>query len=79
MDQINAVFVNILNIGVGIAVAVAAVATMVGAFIYMTAAGNPRQMEVGKAAIVNALTGLVIVLLARVIAGLIQSAVTGAA
>ena len=33
----------------------------------------------GKAAIVNALTGLVIVLLARVIAGLIQSAVTGAA
>ncbi|MGE0135962.1 MAG: hypothetical protein AB7T16_12630 [Dehalococcoidia bacterium] len=79
MDQINSVFVNILNIGLGIAVAVAAVATMVGAFIYMTSAGNPRQMETGKAAIVNALTGLVIVLLARVIAGLIQSAVTGAA
>jgi hypothetical protein len=47
---------------------------MWGAFLYMSAAGSPRQMEAGKAAIVNALAGLAIVLLARVIAGMVQDA-----
>jgi len=74
MDQINALFENLLNIGLGVAVAVAAFFVMWGAFLYMSAAGSPRQMEQGKTAIVNALTGLAIVLLARVIAGMVQSA-----
>jgi hypothetical protein len=45
-----------------------------GAFLYMSAAGSPRQMANGKSAIVNALAGLAIVLMARVIAGMIQDA-----
>ena len=45
--------------------------------MYMSAAGSPRQMESGKAAMINALFGLAIVLSARVIAGLIQSALGG--
>ena len=47
---------------------------MWGAFLYMSAAGSPHQMERGKSAMVNALAGLAIVLSARVIAGLLQSA-----
>ena len=74
MDQINVLFTNLLNIGIGVAVAVSAFFVMWGAFLYMSAAGSPRQMEQGKSAIVNALAGLVIVLLARVIAGLVQEA-----
>ena len=74
MDQINALFANLLNIGIGVAVAVSAFFVMWGAFLYMSAAGSPRQMEAGKTAIVNALAGLAIVLLARVIAGLVQEA-----
>jgi hypothetical protein len=50
---------------------------MWGAFLYMSAAGSPHQMERGKAAIVNALVGLAIVLMARVIAGMIQSSLGG--
>ncbi len=79
MEEINALFENLLNIGLGVAVAVAAFFVMWGAFLYMSAAGSPRQMEQGKAAIVNALAGLAIVLLARVIAGMISDALGGTA
>ena len=74
MQSINALFTNLLNIGVGVAVTVAAFFLMWGAFIYMSAGGSPRQMETGKAAMINALFGLAVVLSARVVAGMIQSA-----
>ncbi len=80
MDQINTLFNNLIDIGTGVGVAVAAFFVMWGAFLYMSAAGSPHQMERGKAAIVNALVGLAIVLMARVIAGMIQSSLgSGAA
>jgi hypothetical protein len=74
MESINTLFENLLNIGVGVAVTVAAFFLMWGAFVYMSAGGSPHQMERGKSAMVNALAGLAIVLSARVIAGMIQSA-----
>ncbi len=77
VPQINALFTSLLNVGVGVGVTVAAFFLMWGAFMYMSAAGSPRQMETGKAAMINALAGLAIVLSARVIAGMIQSALGG--
>jgi len=74
MEQINSLFENLLTVGLGVAVAVSAFFVMWGGFLYLSAAGSPRQMEQGKTAIVGALTGLAIVLLARVIAGMVQSA-----
>jgi hypothetical protein len=78
MNAINTLFTNLLNVGLGVAVTVAAFYLMVGAFIYMSAGGSPHQMERGKSAMLNALAGLAIVLAARVIAGMIQSALAGA-
>ncbi len=78
MESINALFTNLLNIGLGVAVTVAAFFLMWGAFLYMSAAGSPRQMESGKSAMLNALIGLGIVLSARVVAGLVQSALASA-
>ena len=75
MDQINTLFNNLLNVGMGVGVAVSAFFVMWGAFLYMSASGSPHQMERAKGAIVNALAGLAIVLMARVIAGMIQSAI----
>ena len=77
--SIGGLFTNLLNIGVTVAVSVSAFFLMWGAFIYMSAGGSPRQMESGKAAMLNALVGLGIALSARVIAGLIQSAMAGGA
>ena len=75
MDEVNALFGNLLDIGTGVAAAVSAFFVMWGAFLYMSAAGSPRQMETAKAAIFNALAGLALVLLARVIARMVQEAV----
>ena len=77
MNAINTLFGNLLSIGLGVAVTVAAFYLMVGAFIYMSAGGSPHQLERGKSAMLNALAGLAIVLAARVIAGMIQSALAG--
>jgi hypothetical protein len=76
---ITALFTRLLNIGLTVAVSVSAFFLMWGAFVYMSAGGSPRQMESGKAAMLNALVGLGIALSARVIAGLIQQALAGAA
>ncbi len=77
MEAINRLFTSLLNIGAGVGVTVAAFFLMWGAFLYMSAGGNPRHMEAGKAAMMNALIGLAVVLSARVIAGLIQQGVAG--
>ena len=76
---ITALFSRLLNIGLTVAVSVSAFFLMWGAFVYMSAGGSPRQMESGKAAMLNALVGLGIALSARVIAGLIQQALAAAA
>ena len=72
--QINSLFNNLLRIGTTVAVSVAAFFVLWGAFIYMSAAGSPRQAESGKAAIVNALLGLAIALAAVTIARGVQQA-----
>jgi len=77
VDSINTLFTNLLNIGLGAAVTVGAFYLMWGAFIYMSASGSPHQMERGKSAMLNALAGLAIVLSAKVIVGMIQSALGG--
>ncbi len=74
---ITALFSRLLNIGLTVAVSVSAFFLMWGAFVYMSAGGSPRQMESGKAAMLNALVGLGIALSARVIAGMIQQALAG--
>src|SRR5438309_10038293 len=74
MEQINSLFTNLLNIGTGVAVTVAAFFLMWGAFLYMSASGSPHQLERGKSAMFNALAGLAVVLSARAMAGVIQTA-----
>lgn len=71
---IQTLFTNLLTIGTAVGVAVAAFFIMFGAYQYMSAGGNPRQMEHGKAAMVNAVIGLVIVIAANLIATTIRSA-----
>lgn len=70
-------FNNLINIGTAVGVTVCAFFVMWGAYLYMSASGNPLQMRAGKSAIVNALIGLAVVLLARGVAALIQTAVGG--
>jgi hypothetical protein len=73
VDAINSFFTTLLNIGVGVAVTVSACFLMWGAFLYMSAGGSPRQMETGKAAMLNALLGLAIAVSARAIADMLRT------
>ncbi|HEY8743078.1 MAG TPA: hypothetical protein VIU62_08275 [Chloroflexota bacterium] len=75
MDAINNLFTNLLNIGTQVGVAVAAVFLMWGAYMYMFAAGNPHRMERGTSAMWCAVVGLVMVVSARIIAGMIRTAI----
>jgi hypothetical protein len=79
MDAIINLFNNLTNIVTGIAFSIAVFFLGIGAIQYMAAAGSPHQLERGKSTMVNALFGLAIVLSARVLAGMVQQALAGAA
>ncbi len=79
MESITTLFTNLTTTITTVAFAVCVFFVAVGGIIYATAAGSPRQAETGKAAIVNALLGLAIVLGARTIVGLISTALGGSA
>ncbi len=71
MNELSTLFGNLLELGT----VVAACFVMWGVFLYMTAGGSQRQLETAKSAIPSALTGLAVVLLARVIVSMVQGAV----
>ena len=66
-STLNGFINNLVNIAWGIALGAFILFFIVGAFIYMSAAGNTRQMDKGKTAMMNATAGLVLVLSARII------------
>ena len=78
MEAINSLFTNLLNIGLGAGAVVAAFFLMWGGYLFMSAAGNPRQMENGRSAMINAIVGFAIVIGCRTIVGMIQSAIGAA-
>lgn len=47
VTELNQLFENLLNIGTGVALALCALFIAWGAFLYMTAEGNPARMERG--------------------------------
>jgi len=74
---INQLFSHLLQTGTTVAAVVCAFWVMWSGFQYMSAGGNPRQMEGAKQGFFNALAGLALVLGARVVAGMIVSAMAG--
>jgi hypothetical protein len=72
---LNTIMGNFFNILRGIAVAIATVFFALGALKYAMANGNPRSMEEGKTAMINALVGMALIFAAGIIAGLIRSAI----
>ena len=62
----------------GLGLAIATCFLIWGAYQYMSASGNPRAMEKGKAAMVGAMAGYGIVIGANVVTTLISTAVIAA-
>jgi hypothetical protein len=78
VGNLQTTLINFFNaavgVGTGVGVTLATFFILWGAYNYMTAEGNVRRMERGKTAIVNALIGLGIVIIANIIAAAIRSA-----
>ena len=78
MDDLTQTVSNLVGILLGIVGVVGAGFFIYGAYLYLTASGAPHQMERGKSAMMTALAGIVLALVAFGIVELVMDAVVGA-
>lgn len=67
------VIATIISIAFALAGIVAVIFLIIGGFNYVTAGGNPEQIEMAKTTIVNAIIGLVVILISYLIVQFIMT------
>jgi hypothetical protein len=70
-------FETLINVGATVAAVTAAFFVMLAGYQYMTAGGSVRALESAKSSLSNALIGLAIVILCRIVANLVRGALGG--
>ena len=75
--SISSIFRLIINWALAIAFIVAVIMLIVGGFRYITSAGNAETAGKGKTTIVNALIGIVIIVLSYIIVQIVWRFVAG--
>ena len=75
MEQLTQTVSNLVGILMGMVGAVGAGFFVYGAYLYLTASGAPNQMERGKSAMMTAIAGIVLALLAYGVVELVMNAV----
>ena len=79
MEQLTQTISNLVGILVGLVGAVGVAYFVYGAYLYLTASGAPHQMEKAKAAMMTAVAGVVLALVAYGIIDLVMNAVVNPA
>ena len=77
MDELTQTISNLVGILLGIVGAVGVGFFIYGAYLYLTASGAPHQMERGKSAMMTALAGIVLAMVAYGVVELVMNAVVG--
>ena len=77
MDQLTQTISNLVGILLGVVGAIGVGFFIYGAYLYLTASGAPHQMERGKSAMMTALAGVVLALVAYGVVELVMNAVVG--
>ena len=75
MEQLTQTISNLVGILLGVVGAVGVGFFVYGAYLYLTASGAPQQMERGKSAMMTALAGVVLALVAYGVVDLVMDAV----
>jgi|SRR3989344_1737066 len=75
-SSISGFILKIINIALAIAGLVAVLFLIIGGFRYITAAGNEETAEKAKKIILNAIIGIVVIILSFVIVRVISNALT---
>lgn len=70
--SVNELISTVINWLLGIAFAIAVLFLIIGGFQYITSAGNEEAAEKGKGTAVNALIGIVIIILSYVIVNVVS-------
>ena len=79
MEQLTQTISNIVGIMMGLVGAVGVGFFIFGAYLYLTASGAPHQMERGKSAMMTALAGIVLAMVAYGIVELVMNSVVSPA
>ena len=77
MDELTQTISNLVGILLGIVGAVGVGFFVYGAYMYLTASGAPNQMERGKSAMMTALAGIILAMVAYGVVELVMDAVVG--
>ncbi len=77
MDDLTQTVSNLVAILLGLVGVVGVAYFIYGAYLYLTASGAPNQMERGKSAMMTALAGVVLALVADGVVELVLDAVVG--
>ena len=78
MENLTQTISNLVGILLGIVGVVGVGFFIYGAYMYLTASGAPNQMERGKSAMMTALAGIVLAMVAYGVVELVMDAVVGA-
>ncbi len=71
--SVNDLIVRVIRILLGVAFAVAVLFLIIGGFYYITAQGNEEAAGKGKQTVINALIGIVIIIMSYVIVNVIAN------
>ena len=77
MENLTQTISNIVGILLGLVGAVGVGFFVYGAYLYLTASGAPNQMEKGKSAMMTALAGIILAMVAYGVVELVMNAVVG--
>ena len=77
MEDLTQTISNLVGILLGVVGAVGVGFFIYGAYLYLTASGAPHQMERGKSAMMTALAGIVLAMVAYGVVELVMNAVVG--
>jgi hypothetical protein len=70
---LNGLIIRVINWILAITLAVDVLFMVIGGFLYITSAGNEERAKKGRTTVINAIIGLVIIILAYVIANVVSS------
>ena len=77
MENLTQTISNLVGMFLGLVGAVGVGFFIYGAYMYLTASGAPHQMERGKSAMMTALAGVVLAMVAYGVVELVMNAVVG--
>ena len=79
MEDLTQTISNLVGILLGVVGAIGVGYFIYGSYLYLTASGAPHQMERGKSAMMTALAGIVLAMVAYGVVGLVMDAVVSPA